>query len=390
MKLIINDRIKKRTVDKFYRFTLELSYDSIASAFAVEFYFDPKNHDHAELACVSHMHEAVIEHNGETVVTGYIITQAFNKAPNKQLAQLAGYSKAGIFEDCDIPTSMYPLEIDGMTLKDIVSKLIAPFNIGYYIDADASRKSSAPFLVDDPVVEDGFIQDGATVETTVSTDDLQTKLNKNIKKANATESTNIKQFLTGLCSQRNIVLSHLSNGNLLFTTPKTHQTPIADFGDGLIGTHLALSFNGQALHSHITVVKQADSDGGNAEEVTIRNPYVPILYRPRVITQTSGDDTSLEQTAQQALAAELKSIILTITTDRWEINGKIIRPNNLINVYSPENYIYKKAKFFIEKVSLSGDSNKYTATLTCVLPEVYNTDYPKNIFVDAHHNLPRF
>ncbi|HXP52176.1 MAG TPA: hypothetical protein VN922_19625 [Bacteroidia bacterium] len=389
MELVINDRIKKRTITNFNRFTLELAYDSVASAFSVEFYFDPKNHDHAELACVSHMHEAIVSHEGETLITGYIITQAFNKGPKKELAQLAGYSKAGIFEDCDIPTSMYPLEIDGMTLKDIVSKIIAPFNIGFVIDASASKASTAPFLIGDPVIEDGYIQDGATTETSVENDSLADKMNKNIKKANATESKNIKSFFTDLCAQRNIVLSHNSDGNLLFTTPKTHQKPVANFGSGTPSTHISLSFNGQMMHSHITVVKQADSDGGNAEEVTIRNPYVPILYRPKVITQTAGDDTSLEQTAQQALAAELKGVQVIITTDRWKIDGKMIRPNTLVTAYSPENFLYKKVLLFVEKVKYDGDKNKYVATLTCTLPEVYNTDYPQNQFVDVHKNFPR-
>lgn len=390
MELVINDRIKKRTIEKFNRFTVELKYDSMASSFAFEFYFDYKNQDHAELSCVSHMHEAIVTHKGKTLITGYILSQAFNKSPKPELAQIGGYSKAGVFEDCDIPTFLYPLEIEGQTLKDIVSKIVAPFGIGFFIDASASKKSSAPFLIGDPVLSDGLITKGSEVETSTETDSLEEKMNKSIKNANASESKNIKEFFTKLCAQRNIVLSHSPNGNLLFTTAQTHKKAIADFGDGMPGTHISVAYNGQGLHSHITVVKQADSDGGEASgEVTIRNPYVPILYRPKVISQTAGDDGSLELTAQQALAAELKNIIVTIQLDRWEINDVFILPNNTVNIYSPKNFIYKKTKFFIESIKFEGDEKAEKATLTCVLPEVYNTDYPTNIFVDVHKNFPR-
>lgn len=356
MNLKINHRLGVTDVKYFNNFSLNLKYDSMASTFAFDFYFDPKNREHAEMACVSHFHEAIVEHNGETLVTGYILSQIFKSAAKKQLAQFGGYSLPGVFEDCEIPTTLYPLQADGLSLKQIAQKLIQPFKLK---------------MVVDPSVE--------------------SKMNSVIKKTTASESQNIKSYLTELAAQRDIVITHDEQGRIVFTKAKTDLKPLFHIEQGVVlGTEISLSFNGQQIHSHITVQKQASSEGGNAGEYTIANPYCPIVYRPKVTSQTSGDDVTIEETAKNALAAELKNIVLTITTDRWEVDGKIIKPNNIITVTNPEIFIYKKTEWFIESISFTGDTKKTTAVLTCVLPEVYNGKTPKNIFVDPHQNLPRF
>lgn len=364
MNLKIDHRLGVVDVKFFNNFSVTLKYDSVASTFGVDFYFDPTNQVHAELACVSHYHECILQHNGETLITGYILSQSFLSSDKKQMVKIAGYSKPGVLEDCEIPTSLYPLQSDGLTLREIAQKLIAPFGLGLVTDGVAKAESNQVFTLDE-------------------------KLDKTIVKSNAKESQNIKSYLTELATQRNIILSHDEKGNLVFTEAKTNNAPLFHVEQGVIATSIKMNFNGQGIHSQITVIKQADSSGGDAGEFTIYNPYCPIVFRPKVITQSSGDTNTIEDYAKNALAAELKNITVVITTDRWDINGKIIRPNSIITVYSPENYIYKKTKFFVESVSFTGDSEKQVATLNCVLPEVYNRQSPQNIFVDAHLNFPR-
>lgn len=347
----INDRIKIRTIKFFNDFTLNLRYDSIASDFSVSFYFDPANHDQEELACVSHFHQALVEHNGELLITGFILSEVFHSSPVRELVSFSGYSLPGVLEDCQIPIESYPLQSDGRTLRQIAQKFIAPFKIKMIVDPTVSSRMDIVY-----------------------------------EKTTASETQSIKDYLTELAAQRNIIITHDANGNVIFTQANTMQAPLFHVESGLIGTSLSMAFNGQGMHSSITVIKQADKDGGNAGQSTVINPYVPIVYRPKVLTQSSGDDNGTLQAAKNALAAELKNIVLTITTDRWEIDGKIIRPNNTITVLSPELYIYKKTKFFIESIAFTGNQEKTTAVLTCVLPEVYNGQTPKNIFVDAHKN----
>jgi prophage tail gpP-like protein len=365
MNLIINHRLGMSNVDYFNEFSLDLRFDSVASTFGFKFYFDPKNREHAELACVSHFHEAIVQHNGETLVTGYILSQEFNSGPQKQMAQFGGYSKPGVLADCTIPPDLYPLQTNGLSIRQICERIATRFKLKTKV-TDSAQKDAAL---------------GYTVKQ---------KADADVKQTSATESQNIMSYLTEICTQRNIVLSHNENGDLLLTEAETTKKPLFHVEDGLIGTTIKLNFNGQGMHSHITVLKQASADGGNAGEYTIRNPYVPIVYRPNVVTANSGDDVTIQEAAINELAKELKNITLTVTTDRWEVDGKLIKPNNIITVYSPENFIYKKTEWFIESINFVGDNKKTTATLNCVLPEVYNGKMPKNIFVEVHENLPRF
>lgn len=338
-------KIKGQKIEFFNEFEMSMKYDSVASTFSCRFYFDPKNGKIAELAHVGHYHKMTVEHNDETLITGFILSQSFFDSPVKSLASLGGYSLSGVLEDCEIPTSLYPLQSDGLTLREIAQKLIAPFGLAMVVDPAVSSKMDE-------------VYDTSTASVTQT----------------------VKGYLNEMASQKNIIVSHTSAGALFFTKAATGKKPILDLQQGIPGTTMSLSFNGQGMHSHITVVKEPDEDGGNAGESTITNPFVPYVFRPRVITQNSGDDIDTEQCAKNALAAELKNIKLTITTDRWEIGGKVIKPNNIITVTDPEIFLYDKTRWFIESVSLKGDHISTTATITCVLPEVYDGNIPHNFF----------
>lgn len=355
MNLKINHRLGMVDVKFFSNFQVSLKYDSLASTFSFNFLYDEKNKLHAEMACVSHFHEAILEHEGETLITGYLLSQAFNVGPKTELSQFAGYSKAGVLEDCEIPTTIYPLQADGLTLRQIAQKITSAFKLKMTVDSSVAAE-----------------------------------MNKVIPVSTSKDAQNAKSYLTEICTQRKIIMTHDENGDVIFTRAKTNVPPVFHVEDGMIGTSISMMFSGQGLHSDITVMKESGIDGGNAGEITIQNPYVPIVTRPRVLTQTSGEDTSVEDTAMNALAAELKTaIVLKVETDRWKINDKMLRPGIMISVKSPKNYLYKKTNFFVESIDYKGDAKSLTATLNCVIPEVYNGKMPKNIFVDAHENLPR-
>jgi hypothetical protein len=143
---------------------------------------------------------------------------------------------------------------------------------------------------------------------------------------------------------------------------------------------MTMRFNGQKMHSDITVQKQAGIEGGNSGENTIVNPFVPFVYRPKVVKQNSGNDNDTLEAAKSIRSAEMKGIVLTIKTSMWEIEGEVIKPNQIITVRNPELYLYKKSNWFIESVKLDGDEKQTIATLTCVLPETYNGGTPSYIF----------
>ncbi len=358
-----------RTVKYFTDFKMNLKYDSVASTFAFSFYFDPNNVEHAEIACVSHYHECQVFYDEELLITGFMLSQTFVDSSVPELVQIGGYSKPGVLEDCDIPTNMYPLESNGLTFRQIVQKIIKPFNFNFIITDLAKKDANTRFTITE-------------------------KADKEITKTTAAESQNIKTYLTGLATQKNLILTHDEFGNLLITEANTKGQPLFSYDskDGMLGiTRLTMSYNGQALHSHITVIRQADDSGGNAAEYTIRNPFVPVaaVVRPRVVSLSSGDDVTISEAARNELAKELKAIVLKVEFDRGKINGKFLRPNNTIDVKDRSIFLYKKVRWFIESVDFNVDPKGEKGEATCVPVYVYNNETPVNFFVDPHHNLPR-
>lgn len=346
----INDRIRTRKVQFFNQYKIDLVYNSMASGFAFNGYFNPQNPEHKELYCIGHYHIAYLEHGGERILTGNIINHSMADGPTPEMAKFSGYSLAGFLQDCQIPPSLYPLQSDGLTLREIASKLIKPFKLSMVVDPAVAQAMNEPY-----------------------------------EKTTAEPTQSIQDYITELASQKNIIVSHTPGGALLFTKAATGKKPILHFDstrkDSIPFDKMVLDYDGQGMHSHIHVIKQAGKDGGNAGEAEIRNPYVPFVYRPAVIIQSSGTDNDTESVARMALASELKGLKLTITTDRWEMpDGKIIKPNNTITVLNPDLTLYKKTTWFIESISFEGDESKTIAKLTCVLPEVYNHRTPDYIW----------
>ena len=348
----MNLRVKRHFDVKFFnKFSINLKYDSVGATFNFEHFFDYENVVHRTLWQPGHFHVVEIEHAGELLVTGFVLSQTFGEKSKKQLSSISGYSLPGVLEDCQIPPSLYPLQSDGQTLAQITRKLLAYF----------STKNAPISLVIDPLVAD--------------------KVNSVFEKSTASETETIKGYLTKLAAQKNIVLSHTADGNLWYTKARTNRAPSFHFSPGQEGvTSMSLAYNGQGMHHQITLKKQESSEGGNAGEQTIRNPYVPYVRRPLVKTQSSGTDNDTGDAARQALSAELKGIVLTIELSTWLVRDEIVKPNNIISVINPELYIFKETNFFIESVDLVGDEKTNTATLTCVLPEVYNEDKVESIF----------
>lgn len=346
MKLKIDGKI----FDFFNKVTVDLKFDSVASTFKFVALFDHTNQEHLDLfRPFSYRSCEILSNRGDLLIKGTILNNVFTNEAKPTLASINGYSKPGVLEDSTIPVSLYPLQFDGLTLKEITNQIIKPFGIGLVIDGTASADAN--------VVYD--IQKGS-------------------------EAENVKSFISRIASQKNIVLSHDKKGNLVFTKGRTNTNPVAKFSlENGTATKITLSCNGQKMHNKITVQKEADIEENNAGEETISNPFVSV-FRPTTKTQTSGTDNDTAEAAKNALGTELKGLKLTIETDRleWLLAGKFetIEPNRIISVIAPECYILKETKFFIESVSLKSDETSETAIIKAVLPEVYTGNIPKNIF----------
>jgi hypothetical protein len=367
MELVVNDRIRNRKLRFFENTEVHFKFDSLGSTFKFDFLFDPDNDDHKELACIGHFHIVTLAHEGELLLTGFMINNAFNDFPEKKLTTVAGYSLPGVLQDCEIPfgeptswvsatkgyakyilNKIWPqtLQFDQSSLKEIAQKILNPFNLE---------------MVVDPAVASAM--DESYDETT------------------AKESQSAKAYLCELAAQKNIIITDDPNGRVVFTRPKANQKPIFHFDNNIPGTNMALSFNGSGMHSHIKVFQQSDViEDIPANENSIENPYVPFVFRPHVVVQSSGEANDTLNSARNILSKELKNLTLIIETDRWIIDGKVIRPGQVVSVTNPKVYLYKKTNFFIEEVTLKGNPSHMIATLKCVLPSVYTGETVKYIY----------
>lgn len=370
MELIINDRIRQRKATFFNSFNLSLKYNTLASTFSFDFFYDPDVLEQKEMACIGHYHICKVIHNEQLMLTGYILSEAFSDSAKKHLVAIGGYSLPGVLEDCQVPTNeavlkaiasgrlksggvnlpfSYPLQDNNLTLLQIAEKYVSPFGLKVLVDPLVAAVVSIPLIT----------------ETTIKPTDT------------------IKSYLTDLALCRNVNLTHDRFGNLYFTQAKTDLLPKLDFNvpkGGLPGVQMEMHFDGQSMHSHITAIRQAELDTLNAGEATVSNPYVPFVFRPKTFVVNSGDNNTVQKAAENARADELRGLQLTISIDRWDVNGIVLFPNNTVTVKNPDIYLFKKTKFFIEAIDYSGDEKSMKAVLHCVLPEVYNGKEPSYIF----------
>ena len=334
-------KIKNHYVLEFFnKLSFTWKYDAVASTFAFSMYFDPDDANHKELLKPGHFHQCTVEHNGETLLTGFLMNQTFTSRGAKQLSSVSGYSLPGVLEDCNIPVSLYPLQSDNLSLKEIADKLLQPFGVKYLV---------SPAIVSD--------------------------FNKKYKKSNAMPGQSIKEYINQLASQRGIVLTHDDKGQLIFTKvdAKTLKL-IAVFEEGNPGINeISLQLNGQMLHSEITVMKQASDKNPDAGESTISNPYVD-AFRPKIKIQSSGDIFDIEKAARSVLGAELQAIKLNLQT------LKFVAPGNLIKFKSESVGINRLTDFFVQETGIIGTPESEVYNLSCVLKDVYTQDTVKNIF----------
>jgi prophage tail gpP-like protein len=370
-----------RFIRRINNFVLNQRFNSLASTFSFDFLFDPTKQEHAEMICVTHMHEAMVyftlntddnyqPKSEELVLTGLIYFTGLKHADEPEWVRISGKSKPGILEDSDWPTDL-PSEIEGLSLANIAKKVATRFNLGIEV------KDEAPAIAKD---------DDAVGKT-------------------SPDSQNVAAYLSNIARVRKVVLTHNEKGEIVIDNPNTKSKAILnfDFTDNnsdakkIPGVEASLEFNGQSMHSHIIVRQDASDDEGSngVDTKPLKNPLLPIgaVYRPKIYSLTSGSEFSADDYAKYELGREIRDgVKLTIQCPLIQKNGKLISPNSIVTVRDPSIFLYNISYWFVEGVDINASDEGETATLYCVLPFAYDFDEStlKNVFVDAHENLPRF
>lgn len=344
---------------RFNNFRLNLVYNSIASTFSFDGFVDMNNPVHRKLFKPLSYQDCELTIDKRKVLTGTILNTSTGVTGTSQLAGISGYSKPGILNDCTIPAD---LQSDGLTFKQICEKVCKPFGINV--------------LVTDSLYPD--------IDSTPSRADLTgNKENEKIQSTTAETAMSAYEYLSKLAKERNLILTHDVNGNLVITKLNSEKKSIATFTENKPSTSISLAVNGQGIHSDLKIEGQASLETDVAVESEIKNTLVS-KYRPIRRTKQTGDNNQSTDTVEMMRGDELKAIGLTIVTPDWYwTDGKVLRviiPNECIEVISPSNFLRKKSKWFVESVDIEGDETQTIATIKAVLPEVYTGKQPQSIF----------
>jgi prophage tail gpP-like protein len=366
-------KVGEKSFQFFNDVSIQTSLASIASTFTFTVKFDSDNADHKYLCQPLSYHTVrfydetrLDEKNKGLLSTGIVTDWGFNDEATPDLVQISGYSPGGFLEDCEIPYSLYPLESNNRSLKEIATRLLKPFGIGL------------------------VIYDSVTKEC-----------NEIIAKSVATPEEKIKDYLSKIAAQKNVIISHDIFGNVIMFRPVVSSTSKI-FLQPSNTVKLTLDVNGRGLHSELTSIRQPEKGTGSnpfendyAEEAepepdfdfgpsksfkissvdTVKNPLVKV-FRPSVDVLSSGTFYTTTTAARNRRAAELQSIRVNFTSNLF----LPLSVGDVVEVQDPSCFLYTRTRMIVDSTTISESSDKKYMTGSLVLPETFTGNEPKNIF----------
>lgn len=347
-------KVGGRDFKYFTNVNVDLGIDTIASTFNFSGFFDISDNELKKIFKPFSYRSCEVwfidEENriNERLITGTLLNPALSIQREIRLTGISGYSKTGIFEDVNVPTKLYPLQFDGLSLKQIAQKLCDEFGITLRVFENAEKDA-----------------------------------NKVLELAKADPGQTIKDFLSKIARDRNITITHDNLGRLLLYKILNQTPPKIKINENDRGV-ITISFtpNGQALHSDITVIKQASTDNQNEGQITVISPFISGIKRPKVMMLENGSNTDVEKAATAAICSEAKNFQITIELEGWTYQNKIMRSGFYIQLTAPSIFL-ETTKLVLQRVNFKSDPKKgKTLTLTAVLPCVYTGELPsKNPFI---------
>lgn len=375
-------KINSRFLDHFTALKISRSLDSIASTFSLAVRFNPENDTHKELfKPLQYLPIEIYSDSNDLMFTGTILNHSFQSDNLFNLLQISGYSKCGILEDVTIPPSMYPLESNNKSLKEIADSLCGAYGIDVIYLLDSYSDINGDFNKNVGTKIKAFKEPKRKRKQTANPE-----VNRTFKKTTASATDSVKSYISKLTSQRNILLSHNNVGDVVMFKPNVNAKPKYYFNkDNTV--KMSSSWNGQGMHSEINVVRQPSAENAGVSTADkINNPLIG-KYRPTTKVLSSGEDTDVSKAANNELSAELQNIKVTV-----DLQGLFedILPGDLINVHNHSIYSFAYSRWIVSKVDLTIDEKSTTTNLDLVLPETYTGDIPKPIlfYYESHqrHN----
>jgi prophage tail gpP-like protein len=203
--------------------------------------------------------------------------------------------------------------------------------------------------------------------------DKDVKINKSTIRAGETVYTFIKDFII----ENSLLLYSLPDGSVFLTSVNISGSAkqTLQYGDGFTKS-IETIFDGDKFFSSYKMQSQLQGKNYtsliNNSFVSIYRPYAPV--KQAVINADLANKTEYHNSFGEAV-----KIVVTVVGWRKK-DGTLWTKNEMVIIYSPQNYILKETKFLIEEVSFFIDADKQYSSLTCVMPEAYSVDDIKTVF----------
>ena len=277
----------------------------------------------------------VVSVSGETVVTGPLVPVVPESTSESAMVSMGIYSKPGVLSECQPYQQSYPLKMNGLNLKDITERLIEPFEI--------RAKFKAP---------PGEV----------------------FKKIEISDGTPILQTLAELAQSRGLLITSSNIGDLVFQSAVSDGTTVAVLQDGfppVLGVRPSIS--PREFYSEITGTKPIRPKSKKTEIFTVQLPYIGNTFRPFIFDAKNSLDGDIK-TAVNAKASRMigNAISYDVEVATWrDENGRLWKPNTLVQLSAPGSMIYSSYVFLIRSVVLTQNSDSETASLQITVPGAF-------------------
>lgn len=282
---------------------------------------------------------AEISIGGELIDTGVRWDVSPSTDENSRRVAVSCYSKPGVLHRSDSPISLLPFEARGLTIKQIAQRVCEPFGIGVEVEGDPGP----PF-----------------------------------KRVKQQLDGKVQSYLVELAQQRAFVLSSTPTGNVLLHKSKPIGRPVARLAEGTPPV-LAVTptFNADEYYSEITgIVGRKVTRRGS--KYTAQNPRLHTSLR----CQTFMIEDAEKADAPAAVRARMgrmfaNAFSVSVELPTWrDPQGRLWKPNTTVKLTAPNAMVFSEYEFLIRQVSLRRNTKSRTATLSLVMPGVFNSEIP--------------
>ncbi|MFW6031044.1 MAG: hypothetical protein ACOC9T_00515 [Myxococcota bacterium] len=275
----------------------------------------------------------------ERMFTGTLVDVRPSRDPKSTTVDASAYSRPAVLNDVHAPARAFPLELDGLTLRQVAEKLVGPFGIDVEVEGD----DGPPF-----------------------------------RRVGIKPTQKVFGFLAELAKERGLVISDTPEGALRFRRSSSPGQPVVRLREGqppLLSVEP--SFAPQAYYSEVTAISKTRAGRGGAK-YTVTNPRLAGVLRPHTFELEDTDGPDAPAAADAKLGRMFgNALSLSCKVHTWrDPGGQLWRPDTTLLLEAPGAMVYQETEWLVHAVTLD-KGEAQTASLALVLPGAFSGEIPE-------------